>query len=57
VTLNSTHANSSVQAIVHVEEELFEAQRSQRRLGFRDELDHVVLGLHATMDARTRAIV
>jgi len=47
----------SNQAIVHVEEDLFEAQRTRGRLASPVKLDDVVLCLHAPMDARTNPIV
>ena len=47
----------SVQAIVHVEEELFEARWTRGHLAVPVQLDDVVLGLHATMDARRIPIV
>jgi hypothetical protein len=37
---------------VLIEEELFEALRFPGRLAFPAELDHVLPGLHASMDAR-----
>jgi hypothetical protein len=42
----------SVQAVVHVEEELVEVARGHGRLAFGLSFDGAVFPLHATMDAR-----